>query len=113
MRAGFVVHHDGANGARTEFAADHRGGNISLFEVGKQVDIDEEPVGNDDQALDRPCQKHFEIALEAAALVVHIRENREVGNLIQRIFNTKEDQRAIRIRNIEKNKAKTEIEKKK
>ncbi len=66
-------------------------GNIAFFQVGEQVNIHEEPVGDDDERFDGTREKHFEIALEAAALIVHVGENGEVGGLVQRVLDAAKD----------------------
>ena len=92
MRAGFVIYHDGADGAGTQLAANHDGGDVAFFHVGEEVYIHEEPVGDDDERFDGTREEHFEIALEAAALIVHVGEDGEVGSLVQSVFDAAEDQ---------------------
>src|SRR5271156_317518 len=105
MRAGFVVHHDGADGAGTQLAANHHRWNIAFFHVGKEVNIHEEPVGDDDERFDGTREKHFEIAFETAALIVHVSENGEIGGLVQGVFDAAEDQRAVGVGDIENHHA--------
>src|ERR1700677_5079775 len=101
MRAGFVVDHHRADGTGTQFAADHDGGDVAFFDVGKEVYIHEEPVGYDDERFDGAREEHFEIAFETSALIVHVGEDGEVGGLVERVFDAAEDQGAIRVGDVE------------
>jgi len=55
------------------------------------------PVGQHYQALDAAVEQHLEIALEAAALVVYVGKNRQVGGLVESILDPSQHQRAVRI----------------
>ena len=67
----------------------------------KQVDIEKKPVGQNDQAFDAAVEQHFEIALEAAALVVHVGEDGQVRSLVERVFDAAQHQRAVGIGHVE------------
>ena len=68
--------------------------NIPLLKIRQKIDIQKEPVGQHDQPFHRTVQQHFKIALESSTLVVHVRQNVQVGDLVQRIFNSAKDQGA-------------------
>src|ERR1700685_4096345 len=76
-----------------------------FLQIGEQVDVDEQPVGENDEALDAPVQQHFEVALETAALIVNIRENRQERRLVQGVLNAAKHQRAIRVGHVENHDA--------
>ena len=95
VAADFVVDDDGTDGVGFQFAADHRGGDAAFFQIAEQVDIEEEPVGQHDEGFDAAVEQHFQIALEAAALVVHVGEDGKIRRLVQRIFDAAQHQRAV------------------
>src|SRR5271156_3676586 len=109
MRAGFVINHDGADSTGTKLAADHDCRDVAFFNVGEEVDVHEEPVGDDDEGFDGAREEHFEVALETDALIVHVGEDGEIGGLIQSIFDAAEDQRVIRVGDIEHHDADSAI----
>src|ERR1700722_12682017 len=76
-----------------------------FLKIGEQVDVDKQPVGENDEPLDAPVEQHFEIALETAALVVYIRENGQEGRLVQCVFDAAKHQRAIRVGHVENHDA--------
>src|SRR5271170_2969996 len=77
-----VVDDDGADMAIFQFAPDNRGGNVVLLKIGEHIDVDEQPVGENDESLDAAVEQHFEIALETAALIVDIGENGQERRLV-------------------------------
>ena len=72
-----VVDNDRADRIRFQFAANHRRGNTAFFQVGEKIDIQEYPVGQNDQGFNAAVQQHLEIALKASALVVDVGEDRQ------------------------------------
>jgi len=106
ISAKLVVDNDRADGFGLQFAADHRRGNAAaFFEVAEQVDIEKQPVGQHDQAFHAAVEQHFQIALEAAALVVNIGQDRQVRSLIEGIFDSAQYQRAVGIGHVENHDA--------
>ena len=97
----FIVDDDGADGIGFEFASDHDGGDAAFFEIGEDVDVDEQPVGQDDEGFDAAVEQHFEIALEAAALVVNVGEDGQVGRLVESVLDAAENQSAVGIGHVE------------
>src|SRR6202035_1464736 len=81
----FVIDHDRTDGIVAQFASDHCSGDAALFEIGQNVNIDEQPVCKNNQRLDTPVQQHLQIALKAAPLIVHISENGKIRRLIESI----------------------------
>ena len=82
---------------RTKLTADQGGGNAALPQVGDQVDVQEQPVGKNHEALDPTVQHHFQVTLKAAALVVNVGQERQEIGLIERVFDTPQDPRAVRV----------------
>jgi tetratricopeptide (TPR) repeat protein len=101
IAADFIVDDYRTHGVAFEFAADQRRGNAALFEIGEQVDVEEQPVGQHYQAFDAAIKQHLEIALEAAALVVNVGENWQVGSLIETILDAAQHQRAVGVGHVE------------
>src|SRR5271155_1459371 len=101
VTANFVVDDDRTHRVPFEFAANDGGGDAALFQIREQVDIEKEPVGEDDQALDAAVEQHLEIALEAAALIMHVGEDGQVRGLVERVFNAPQYQRAVGIGHVE------------
>src|SRR6266852_45844 len=81
-RACGIIYDHRADIVVLELAAHGCGGNVVLLQIGEDVDVDEQPVGEDDQAFDAAVEQHFEIALEAAALVVHVGEDGTVAEVL-------------------------------
>ena len=101
IAADFVIDDDRTHGVAFELEADDRGGNAAFFKVGEQVDIEEEPVGENDETFDAAVEQHFQIALEAAALVVNVGEDGQVRRLVERVLNAAENQRAVGVGHVE------------
>jgi len=57
------------------------------------------------KAFDAAVEQHFEVTLEAAALVVHVGENGKIRSLVQRVLDAAQHQRAIGIGHIENHDA--------
>ena len=51
--------------------------------------------------FDAAVEQHLQIALEAAALVVHVGENGQVRRLVERVLDAAQDQRAVRVGHVE------------
>jgi len=98
---GFVVDHDGADAVAGNFPAYSGGGDFLFVQIGKDIDFNEEPVGDNDEAVNVAFEKHFKIAFETIALVVRIGENREITERIKSVFNATEDGRAERVGYVE------------
>src|SRR5215469_10174868 len=98
--AGFVVHDDRTYSVAGKFPTDGGGRNIALGEIGEEMDIYEQPVGDDDQRLHMAIEEHFEIALEAVTLVVGVGKNRDVGTLKKRVLDAAQDGHAEGVGNI-------------
>jgi tetratricopeptide (TPR) repeat protein len=105
VAANFVIDDDGTHGVALEFATDQRGGNAAFFEIGEEIDIEKQPVGENHQAFDAAVEEHFEIAFEAAAIIVDIGENRQIRGLIERVFDAAQHQRAVGVGHIENHDA--------
>ncbi len=97
----FVVDDDGADGVGFELASDHGGGDAAFFEIAEEIDIEEDPVGDDDESLDATIEQHLEITLETAAFVVDVGENREIGRLVERVLDAAKNQGAERVGHVE------------
>ena len=97
----FVVDDDRTHGIAFEFAGDQSGRDAAFFQIGEHVDIEKEPVGKNDEALDAAIKQHFEIAFETATFVVNIGEDGQVGSLVERVFDAAQNQRAIGIGHVE------------
>src|SRR5208283_4743789 len=74
-------------------------------EVGKHIDVDGQPVGQNDQPLDAAVQQHFEIAFETAALVVYIRKNGKERRLVKSVLDATQHERAVRVGHVENHDA--------
>ena len=101
LAADFVVDDDRTHGVVFQFAADHGNGDAAFFQVGEQIDIEKEPVGNDDQSFDAAVQQHFQVALEAAALVVDVGQDGQVVRLVERVFDAAKNQGAEGVGHVE------------
>src|SRR6266436_4611096 len=88
-----------------QFAAHGYGRNVVLLQIGENVDVHKQPVRENDQAFDAAVEQHFQIALEAAALVVHVGEDGEERRLVQSVFNTAQHERAVRVGHVENHDA--------
>lgn len=99
--SGFVVDHHGADPITGNFPTNRGGRNLLFVDVGEDVDIDEEPVGHNDQAIDVTLEKHLEITLKTVVLVVGIGEDGKVAEGIEGVFDPAQDGRAEWIGNIE------------
>src|SRR6266852_3926277 len=100
-RACGVIYDHGADIVVLELAADGRSANVVLLQNGEDVDVDQKPVGEDDQAFDAAVEQHFQIALEAAALVVHISEDGKIRRLVKSVFDAAQHERAVRVGHVE------------
>src|SRR4051812_24495929 len=78
--AGFVIDLNGTDRVR-QFPSDDCGGNVALLEVGKYLDVNEEPVGDDDQAFHATLEQQFEGAFKAGAIVMRVGKNGNVRRL--------------------------------
>src|ERR1035437_3864821 len=96
-----IVDEHGADVVVVELAAYGCGRNVVLLQVGEDVDVHKQPVGQDDQALDAAVEQHFQIALKAAALVVDIGKDGKVRGLKERVLNAAQHQRAVRVGHVE------------
>src|SRR5271155_2569547 len=104
-RSQIIVHDYRADIVIFQFASHNRGGNVVLLEIGKHVDVDEQPVGENDEPLDAAVQQHFEIAFEAASLVVYIRKYGKKRRLVKRVLDATQHQRAVWISHVENHDA--------
>src|SRR5438874_1659053 len=84
----FVVHHHRAYRIPRHLPADRRRGDVSLAQVGQQLDVYEKPVGHHNQRFHVVLQQHFQIALEPGSLVVRIGKNWHVRRLIERVLDS-------------------------
>src|SRR5215467_7414780 len=64
------------------------------------MDVNHQPVGDDDHAFNPSLQQQLQIPLEAAAIVVRICKDGEMRELVQRAFNATKDRSAVRILDI-------------
>src|SRR5215475_6482112 len=103
--AGFVVDHDGADAIARQLPADGGGGDLTFVQVGEDVNIDEEPVGNDDQAVDVAFEEHLQVAFEAVALVVSVGKDRQIGERVKGVFDATQNWNAKRVGHIEQHHA--------
>ena len=87
--SGRIVDDDGADLVGLELAAHGGGWNVAFFQVGEHVDVHEQPVGQDDQSLDAAVKEHFQVALEAAALVVHVGEDGQERGLVESVLDSR------------------------
>src|SRR5579871_5742641 len=101
VAADLVVDDDRTDGVGLQFAADHRSRNAALLQVGQEIDIEEQPVGKDNESFDAAVKQHFQVTLEAAALVVHVSKNGQIGGLVQCVFNASQHQGAVRVGHVE------------
>src|SRR5262249_8654219 len=92
-RACFVIDHDGTDTVGIQLPRDHNRRNISFLEIGQQINVYQKPVGNDDQSFNGAGQQHFEIALKAPTLVMHIRKDWQIGSFVERVFYAAQDER--------------------
>jgi tetratricopeptide (TPR) repeat protein len=96
-----VIDDHGADAVGFEFAADDGSGNVVLFEIGEEINVDKEPVGEDDEAFDAAIEHHFEIALEAAAIVVDVGEDGKERRLVEGILDSAKNQGAVGVGHVE------------
>jgi len=68
------------------FPADGDCRNFRFVQVRKNVDVHEQPVGHDNQAVDVAFEEHFQVALEAIALVVGVGEDGKVGERVEGVL---------------------------
>src|SRR5215472_6114971 len=101
MASDFVVDDDGADGISLQLASDHRGGDAAFFEIAEQVNVEEDPVRNDDEGFNTAVEEHLEVTLEAAALVVDVGEDGKIGRLIESVLDTAENHGAERVGHVE------------
>src|SRR5208337_4660773 len=94
--AQMIVDDHGADIVIFQFAPDNRGRNVVLLEIGEHIDIDEQPVGQNDEPLDAAVEQHFEIALETAALVVAVCKDGEKRRLVESVLDAAQYERAVR-----------------
>ena len=80
-----------------QFAPDHNGRNGVFLQISQYVDIQKQPIGEDDQPLDSSIQQHFQIAFKTAPFVVCVGKNWHIRRLVQRILNPAQNQRAVGI----------------
>ncbi len=99
--ARFVVHHHGAYCIAGQLPANRRGRNISFAQVSQYMNINHQPVGHHNQCFDVMLQQHFQVTLEAVALVMRVGKNRYVGRLIKRVLNPAHHRGTERIGNVE------------
>src|ERR1700730_15729223 len=86
VAAYLIVDDHGTDGISLQFTADHRCRYAAFFQIPEQVDIEEKPVGDHNQRLNTAVEKHFQVALEAAALVVYVGKNGEGRSVVERVF---------------------------
>src|SRR5580700_6794330 len=97
----FIVDDHRTHRVPFQFATYKSRGDAALFQIGEQVDIEKKPVSEDDQAFDAAVEQHLEVALEAAALVVYVSENWQVGSLVESVLDASEHERTVRIGHVE------------
>src|SRR5438270_7238246 len=101
MPTHFVVHDHRTDRIRLEFAADHGRRYAVFFQIAQQVDVEKQPVCNHDQGLDAAIEQHLQITLEAAALIVYVRENGQIRRLVESIFDAPQNEGTERVRHVE------------
>src|SRR6266481_2953712 len=104
-RSQIIVDDHRADVVVLQFAAHGHGRNVVLLQVGEDVDVHKQPVREDDQAFDAAVEQHFQIALEAAALVVYIGQNGEERRLVKSILDAAQHERAVRVGHVENHDA--------
>ena len=72
-----------------------------LFNIREEGDIDQHPVGNHDERFHAALQHHFQIAFEAAVIVLRIRKNRKIRGFVEAAFNATQDRSAERVGDID------------
>ena len=60
-----------------------------------------QPVGKNDEGLNATVEQHFQVALEAAAIVLHVGEDGKIGGLIERSFNAAKNEGAVGVGHVE------------
>src|SRR5439155_14576410 len=75
--------------------------NAALLEIGKYININKKPVGENYERFHPAVEQHFQIALEPCTLIMNVGQNWKVRGLVQRIFNTAQNQSAKRVGHIE------------
>src|SRR5436305_12908654 len=101
LAADLVVDDDRTHSVVFQFAADHGDGNAAFFQVCEQIDVEKEPIGNDDQSFDAAVQQHFQVAFETAALIVDVGQHGQVVRLVERVFDAGKNQGAERAGHVE------------
>src|ERR1700751_5521695 len=101
----FVVDGHRANGTGLELTSDEGGRNSAFLQITEQVDVEEEPVGNDYEAFHAALKQHFEVAFEPRTLVMSVGEDRQVTHLVESVLGFTQDQRAVRVCHVEDGEA--------
>src|SRR5271170_5665974 len=86
VSASLVVHLQGAHVASGKVAAHAHCRNLILLEVGEQVKLPKEPVGDEHKTLDAALQHHLDMALELFALVIGDHDDWQIGGGMQRLL---------------------------
>jgi hypothetical protein len=76
-------------------------GILNLLQIAQHVDIHEQPIRNHDQRFHPAIEQHFQIALEAAALVVYVGEDWQERSLVKRALDPPQDRCAVGIGHVE------------
>src|SRR4029077_16076888 len=66
-----------------------------------KVDVEEHPVGDDDQGFNTAVEQHLQITFEAAAFIVHVGENGKIRRLVESVLDAAEDHGSERVGHIE------------
>src|SRR6266850_7627997 len=96
-----IVHDQGTDVVVLEFASYDRRGDFTFFDVGEDIDVQEEPVGEHDQAFDAAVEEHFKITFEAAAFVVNVGENGKERRLVESVLHAAQYKSAVRVSHVE------------
>src|ERR1700741_1381996 len=100
-RATFIVDRDSANGFSLEGSPRNDRGHLLFRQISQELDVCDQPVGDDDERFDAAIEKHFEIAFETMRLVMSVSEQGKIIRLIQRILDAAEDRRAEWVGDVE------------
>src|SRR6185295_1384984 len=84
-----------------QFASDHHCRNGVLLQISQYVDVQEQPIGENDQSLDSSVQQHFQVPLKTAPFIVRVSKNGYIRRLVQGILNPAQNQRAVRVGHVE------------
>src|SRR5262249_41543566 len=103
--AGFIVHYHRTHSICLQLRAYNYGWYPVPLQVCQQIDIYHQPVGNHDHALNTPPKQQLQIAFETAAIVMGVRKDGKMGELVQRPFNTPQDGSAIWVLDIKDHEA--------